>query len=128
LITLRNTIANRGRRAGWVTYVDDPEEVDQPTPRPDLVERDLVAQAFAGLPPRWRAVLWQTEVEGHGLASVAEQSGITANAIATVASRARERLRQSYLQAHVGEAAERGCRAVADRLGAWVRGGLSRRG
>jgi hypothetical protein len=31
----------------------------------------MVARAFVRLPVRWRAVLWQLEVEGNALAAVA---------------------------------------------------------
>jgi predicted anti-sigma-YlaC factor YlaD len=44
-----------------------------------------------------------------------------------LAYRAREGLRQAYLQAHLGQAAAEHCRATVDRLGAWTRRGLSKR-
>jgi DNA-directed RNA polymerase specialized sigma24 family protein len=49
----------------------------------------VVGRAFDSLPPRWRAVLWQTEVEGRSPASLAAVSGMSANGVAQLASRAR---------------------------------------
>jgi RNA polymerase sigma factor (sigma-70 family) len=52
-------------------------------------ERRMLARAFARLPPRWRAVLWQTEVEERTPAELASASGMTANAVSQLAVRAR---------------------------------------
>lgn len=52
-------------------------------------ERRMTLRAFESLPPRWRAVLWQTEVEGRTPAELAQVSGMTPNAVAQLASRAR---------------------------------------
>ena len=65
-------------------------------------EARLVAQAFAHLPARWRAVLWQLEVEGKAPAAVAPMFGLSANGVSALAVRAREGLRQAYLQEHIG--------------------------
>lgn len=55
--------------------------------------------AFAALPERWQRVLWHTEVEGRGAAEVAPLLGLAPNAVAALAYRAREGLRQAYLRA-----------------------------
>ncbi|WP_344686054.1 sigma-70 family RNA polymerase sigma factor [Saccharopolyspora taberi] len=65
-------------------------------------EGELLAQAFHRLPARWREVLWRTEVEGHRPASIAGQFGLTPNATAVLAHRARRGLRAAYLQAAAG--------------------------
>jgi RNA polymerase sigma factor (sigma-70 family) len=52
-------------------------------------ERRMLARAFARLPARWRAVLWQTEVEERTPAELASASGMTANAVSQLAVRAR---------------------------------------
>ncbi len=62
-------------------------------------ERELLAQAFDMLPDRWRTVLWRTEVEGHRPASIADEFGLTPNATAVLAHRARRGLRAAYLEA-----------------------------
>ncbi|MFK4596714.1 sigma-70 family RNA polymerase sigma factor [Streptomyces pristinaespiralis] len=92
-------------------------------------ERSLAMQAFRSLPERWQAVLWHTTVEEESPSDVAPLFGLTANATAVLASRAREGLKQAYLQAHVSTALTTGgdCARYADRLGAYARGGLRMR-
>ncbi|MTD54985.1 sigma-70 family RNA polymerase sigma factor [Amycolatopsis pithecellobii] len=91
------------------------------------LERTMAAKAFARLPERWQAVLWHTEIEGQTPAEVAPLLGLTANGVSALAYRAREGLRQAYLQVHLAETSAERCRATADRLGAWTRDGLSKR-
>ncbi|UUI65635.1 sigma-70 family RNA polymerase sigma factor [Cellulomonas wangsupingiae] len=90
-------------------------------------ERSVVARAFRSLPERWREVLWHSEVEGLTPAQIAPIVGLTANSTAALAYRAREGLRQAYLQQHLQDPLDDGCRAVAGKLGAHVRGGLGAR-
>ncbi|KQR08555.1 sigma-70 family RNA polymerase sigma factor [Cellulomonas sp. Leaf334] len=90
-------------------------------------ERGVVARAFHSLPERWQAVLWHTEVEGLTPAEIAPILGLTANGTAALAYRAREGLRQAYLQQHLQDPLDDGCRTVAGKLGSYVRGGLGTR-
>ncbi|MGW1077125.1 sigma-70 family RNA polymerase sigma factor [Streptomyces sp. NPDC002537] len=92
-------------------------------------EQSLAVQAFRSLPERWQTVLWHTTVEEESLSKVAPLLGLTANATAVLAHRAREGLKQAYLQAHVSTALTSGgsCARYADRLGAYARGGLRTR-
>ena len=91
-------------------------------------EAALIVQAFEDLPERWRYVLWLTEVEGMAPRDAAEHLGISANNTAQLAHRARNRLRERYLTAHVDDAAlPSTCRFTTERLGAYVGGALSRR-
>ncbi|MFJ8001139.1 sigma-70 family RNA polymerase sigma factor [Streptomyces sp. NPDC096310] len=92
-------------------------------------EQSMAMQAFRSLPERWQAVLWHTTVEEESPSEIAPLFGLTANATAVLASRAREGLKQAYLQAHVSSAltAEGDCARYADRLGAYARGGLRMR-
>ncbi len=92
-------------------------------------EQSLAMQAFRSLPERWQAVLWHTTVEEESPSEVAPLFGLTANATAVLAGRAREGLKQAYLQAHVSSALTSGgdCARYADRLGAYARGGLRMR-
>lgn len=89
-------------------------------------ERTLAMRAFRSLPERWQAVLWHTTVEEESPSAIAPLFGLTANATAVLASRAREGLKQAYLQAHVNTsvATAGDCAQYADRLGAYARGGL----
>ncbi|MEV3989514.1 sigma-70 family RNA polymerase sigma factor [Streptomyces sp. NPDC049837] len=92
-------------------------------------EQSLAVRAFRSLPERWQAVLWHTTVEEESPSEVAPLFGLTANATAVLASRAREGLKQAYLQAHVSRSLTAGgdCARHADRLGAYARGGLRMR-
>ena len=92
-------------------------------------EQSMAMQAFRSLPERWQAVLWHTTVEEESPSEIAPLFGLTANATAVLASRAREGLKQAYLQAHVSQALTTGgdCAQYADRLGAYARGGLRMR-
>ncbi|MFI0943351.1 sigma-70 family RNA polymerase sigma factor [Streptomyces sp. NPDC021020] len=92
-------------------------------------EQSLAITAFRTLPERWQTVLWHTAVEEESPSDIAPLLGLTANATAVLAHRAREGLRQAYLQAHVSSALTRAgdCARYADRLGAHARGGLRMR-
>ncbi|MCH5677975.1 sigma-70 family RNA polymerase sigma factor, partial [Streptomyces gilvus] len=92
-------------------------------------DQSLAMRAFRSLPERWQAVLWHTEVEDESPSEVATLFGLDANGTRVLASRAREGLRQAYLQAHVSAAlvGDEECARYADRLGAYARGGLRTR-
>ncbi|MEQ1699784.1 MAG: sigma-70 family RNA polymerase sigma factor, partial [Ilumatobacteraceae bacterium] len=90
-------------------------------------EGAFAATAFASLPERWQLVLWHTEVEGRSVSEVAPLLGLAPNAVAALAYRAREGLRQAYLQAHLRDQNTADCRECAANLGAYVRDGLSAR-
>jgi RNA polymerase sigma factor (sigma-70 family) len=99
----------RGQRSQVPT-----DETDLPDPGGPLVdiaveslERSLVARAFRSLPERWSAVLWHTEVEQAKPAEVATLLGLTPNGVAALSYRAREGLRQAYLQLHLSARAKR---------------------
>ncbi|MBA0124119.1 sigma-70 family RNA polymerase sigma factor [Haloechinothrix sp. YIM 98757] len=92
-------------------------------------ERSLITRAFSSLPARWRAVLWQTEVEGEQPAVIAPNFGLNANATAALARRARQGLRAAYLQAHLSEnergQLSAGCGDVLDKLGGYTAGSVT---
>lgn len=135
LTTLRNTAYDKTRRDRKLQLADDVSEVASAEmvsiPFQDTavsgLERSLAAKAFATLPERWQAVLWHTEIEGQSPAEIAPILGLTANGVSALAYRAREGLRQAYLQVHLAESTAVRCKATVDRLGAWTRGGLSKR-
>ncbi|GGS89180.1 sigma-70 family RNA polymerase sigma factor [Streptomyces chromofuscus] len=92
-------------------------------------EQSLAMRAFRSLPERWQAVLWHTEVEDESPSEVATLFGLDANGTRVLASRAREGLRQAYLQAHVSAAltSDEECARYADQLGTYARGRLRTR-
>ena len=92
-------------------------------------EQSMAMRAFRSLPERWQAVLWHTEVEDESPSEVATLFGLDANGTRVLASRAREGLKQAYLQAHVSVTLtmDEECARYADRLGAYARGGLRTR-
>ncbi len=131
LTTLRNTFYDRTRRNRKVELTDDMTRHDHgevfEDPAVASQERRYAARAFHRLPERWQVVLWHTEVEGESAADIAPLLGLTPNGVSALAYRARERLRQMYLQEHIGQSPQESCRWTADRLGARVRGGLANR-
>jgi len=88
-------------------------------------DSQLVAQAFRGLPARWQSVLWLTEVEGVPAREAADVLGLSANNVSQLAVRARARLRERYLQAHVRNHAQPRCLRTVDHLGAYLAGTLT---
>jgi RNA polymerase sigma factor (sigma-70 family) len=131
LTAVRRAAYDRHRAERRQVVTDEMEAFDRGVPFADPavadLERTMIARAFSALPERWQAVLWHTEIEGARPAEVATLLGLTANGVAALAYRAREGLRQAYLQMHLSGAARDECRPVAAKLGAYVRGGLARR-
>lgn len=131
LTTVRNLFRDRTRQQRRVNLTADLSRHDAGVPFVDTavegLERALVARAFARLPERWQVVLWHTEVEGESPATVAPILELTPNGVSVLAYRARERLRQNYLQEHAGSSSAVACQATIERLGAYVRSGLSPR-
>lgn len=86
-------------------------------------EQSMAMQAFRSLPERWQAVLWHTEVEDESPSEVAMLFGLDANGTRVLASRAREGLKQAYLQAHVSATLtnDEECAGYADQLGTYAR-------
>jgi RNA polymerase sigma factor (sigma-70 family) len=84
----------------------------------------LVSDAFAKLPERWRSVLWLSEVEDMKPRDIAPIVGLSPNATAQLAVRARRGLREQYLQEHVASTGDRNCSRAVARMGAYVDGGL----
>ncbi|MBQ6642660.1 MAG: sigma-70 family RNA polymerase sigma factor, partial [Saccharopolyspora sp.] len=139
LTSLRHVAYDRTRRERKLQLADDVAEVsgaDLSVPFNDTavagLERSLAARAFTQLPERWQTVLWHIEIEGQTPAQVGPILGLTPNGVSALAYRAREGLRQAYLQVHLSsldpeQPGLQACRAAVGRLGAWTRGGLSRR-
>src|SRR6266699_5920033 len=131
LTSVRRVAYDHVRELRTQIPTDDDELADRAEPIDDpaeaSLERNLVARAFDSLPERWAAVLWLTEVEDARPAEVALLLGISANSLAALRYRAREGLRQAYLQMHLSDRAREECLPFAGKLGGYVRGALSRR-
>ena len=125
--TVRNTAASWGR-ARRETNLETLESFEDPATTEsatlDALDRSTTAQAFRSLPTRWQEVLWYSEVEGMQPQQIAPLIGMSANATAALAYRAREGLRQAWIQAHLRNAEEPECRWTIDRLGGYTRGKL----
>jgi RNA polymerase sigma factor (sigma-70 family) len=127
---VRNAWYDKARKDGRVDVPGDvPEDINLALLNvpPDSEDARMVAAAFASLPERWQMVLWHTEVEGRPAAEVGPLLGLAPNAVAALAYRAREGLRQAYLQAHLQLPPPDACRDTITKLGAYVRDGLSAR-
>lgn len=126
--TIRNTAASWGR-ARRETNLDTLESFEDPATSEsaalDALDRSTTAQAFRSLPTRWQEVLWYSEVEGMAPQQVAPLIGMSANATAALAYRAREGLRQAWIRAHLRNPEnDPECRWTIDRLGGYTRGRL----
>jgi RNA polymerase sigma factor (sigma-70 family) len=119
----------RGQRKQVPTEEADLPDPGEPFSDPVIadLDRTIVARAFTSLPERWSAVLWHTEVEESKPAEVAEVLGISANGVSALSYRAREGLKQAYLQLHLSDHTDANCKPIATKLGGYVRGRLSRR-
>lgn len=127
LTTVRNT-AIGFLRAQQKAVPAEAEVIDRPHhDGDDLVRADddhRVRRAFAGLPARWRRVLWYVDVHELPPAQVGPLLGVSPNAVSSLARRARERLRREYLQAHQDRVAP-GCEDYAPHLARYVDGTLA---
>ncbi|GAA2902011.1 hypothetical protein GCM10020220_109240 [Nonomuraea rubra] len=121
LTVVRRTVYDRSRVESRQVTTGEIELYDPGVPfvDPALVglEKSLIARAYLSLPERWRAVLWHTEVERARPADVAPLLGLSANGVAALAYRAREGLRQAYLQMHLGSPPQHDCRPVLGQAG-----------
>ena len=131
LTAVRRLRVDRLRATSRLQTTDDIEMFDPGVPFRDTAvegfESAAAARAFASLPERWQLVLWHTEVEGQKPADVAPLLGMSANSVSALAYRAREGLRQAYLNEHAADLDDESCQWTRAHLGAYVRNGISRR-
>jgi len=131
LTAVRRLHVDRIRATARLHTTDDLTPFDPGVPFRDTAvegfESATAARAFASLPERWQLVLWHTEVEEQKPAEVAPLLGMTPNAVSALAYRAREGLRQAYLSMHASDVTDDACERTRAEIGAYVRGGLSRR-
>ena len=132
LTTIRRTSYDRTRREQRTGPTADEWILDQGVEDPDpslaAFEREAMSRAFESLPERWQTVLWHTEVEETPAEELSVILGVRPNALAALAYRAREGLRQAYVLAHVDidlREPGRDCRWTIDRLPKFIRRRLS---
>jgi len=129
---IRRLAAESGQARAREEDVDDWEPYAAATTLADQtdgsIESRLVATAFAALPERHQAVLWYLDVEGMTPAQVAPMFALSPNAVSALAVRARDGLRDAYVQAHVSESPVHAeCAPVRRLLGGYRRDNLSTR-
>jgi len=131
LTAVRRLHVDKIRAGSRLRPVDDLTPFDPGLPFHDTAvegfENAAAARAFASLPERWQMVLWHTEVEQQKPADIAPLLGMSANSVSALAYRAREGLRQAFLSQHATDPDDVDCAWARDHMGAYVRGGLSRR-
>ena len=107
----------------------DPAAVEDlprvPDPLADVEARNLIREAFDSLPERWQRVLWFTEVEARPANALVPDLSSAASAVAALAYRAREGLRQAYLAVHMSVAVAADCQPIVPKLPAYIREALS---
>jgi DNA-directed RNA polymerase specialized sigma24 family protein len=128
------TMIRRGALDAHRTPGDEHEAVDPSAvedlpyatdPLTTVEDRNVIREAYEALPERWQRALWFTEIEGRTPAALVPDLGSAAKAVAAMAYRAREGLRQAYLAVHVSVAVSPECQPVVSNLPAYVREALS---
>ena len=131
LTAVRRLRVDQIRSKSKLQTSDDMEMFDPGVPFRDTTiegfESGAAARAFASLPERWQLVLWHTEVEEQKPAEIAVLLGMSANSVSALAYRAREGLRQAFLNEHVADIEGETCRWTHDHIGPYIRNGLSKR-
>ncbi len=129
--SIRNTAAAWGRARRETAMdaldaVEDPASSDQATTA--ALDHSLTHRAFRSLPTRWQEVLWYSEIEQMKPAEIAPLLGMKATAVAQLTFRAREGLREAWIQAHLRSVADGSdCQWTIEHLGAYSRANIGRR-
>jgi RNA polymerase sigma factor (sigma-70 family) len=128
-VAIRNIAVTWARRERAVLPLGDMSDVRVDESPADAVlagiERRLALKAYRQLPPRWRSVLKKTVIEKQRASRICAAFEINATAAYALAYRARERLKQAYLQAHITHLPSEECRPFVEYFGAFVRGRLA---
>ncbi|MBY0687068.1 sigma-70 family RNA polymerase sigma factor [Microbacterium marinilacus] len=128
---IRNTAAGWGRARSETAIdeletIEDPETTDEATMA--ALDRSLTHNAFRSLPSRWQEVLWYTEIEQLTPAQIAPLLSMKPAAVSQLSFRAREGLREAWIQAHLNSLEDGSeCQWAIEHLGAHTRGNLGAR-
>jgi RNA polymerase sigma factor (sigma-70 family) len=132
--TVRNLAAGLGRARREIA--GDLDEIPQDAERSETAAADpeqrashvdLISRLLKELPERWAKALWYAEVEDLPMEAVGARIGASAGTTAVVLTRARERLRQAFLQSQSGAAADEACEPYWKQMPAIVRATASAR-
>ncbi|WGD38669.1 sigma-70 family RNA polymerase sigma factor [Lysinibacter sp. HNR] len=135
-VTIRNLAAEWVRSRREFTQADDRWVVELVAATPsqsDSIMHERALWSYQSLTERWQEILLYSEVEGLTISEIAIRMGMSANAVSQLVFRAREGLREAWIQAHVwGLSAytartQSECRWSMDRMGAYERNRLGHR-
>lgn len=130
LTAVRRIAYDRNRKARRTQAVGDESSLDTVAVDADRVleafESSTMVKAFKSLPERWQAVLWHVDIEGLKPAAAAPFIGLSPNGVSSLVIRAREGLRQAYLQSHISSSDDDSCYEYSSQLGKYARDGLKR--
>lgn len=122
---IRRLAVDRHRKSSREDHPADPAMLNElPTADDEIApvtDRQLIRAAFESLPERWQRVLWHSEIEGRPPAALTPALGSSPNAVAALAYRAGEGLRQAFLAAHLTASAPPSCRPYLPKLAAYIR-------
>jgi RNA polymerase sigma factor (sigma-70 family) len=110
--------------------VDALDTVDPVTPASaldDLGDARAAWAAWQSLPEESQVLLWHLLVEEETPATLAPLLGTTPNGVSSRAKRAKERLRQAFLDQHLASSPSEECRRARHLFSAYVRDGLAQR-
>ncbi len=129
--SIRHTAASWGRARTDTAVEDMDDVVDAASTEAETdaaIDRGLTHTAFRSLPTRWQEVLWYTEVEQMKPAQAAPLLGMKASAVAQLALRAREGLREAWITAHLKSLDDGSmCQWTIERLASYTRHSTSAR-
>ena len=132
--TVRNLAAGLGRAQREIArdaaeLPEDPERAETLAADPErrASHVDLISRLLKELPERWAKALWYAEVEDLPMEAVGERIGASAGTTAVVLTRARERLRQAFLQSQPGRPANEECEQYWKQMPTIVRSTASAR-
>ncbi|CUR54833.1 hypothetical protein NOCA2220024 [metagenome] len=118
LTAVRRLHVDHIRKDSRSVLVDDLERLDEDwvdTESPDrLLDASIMRQTFQSLPERAQTVLWYGTVEGASHSEIGRILGLKPNAVAALAFRARESLRQAYVATYLGSTPKPACAASCD--------------
>jgi RNA polymerase sigma factor (sigma-70 family) len=106
MVTVRTTAATlhvrRARGHAVRQRLALPEAVEDEHP---MLGDDRLTVAFRSLTPRWRQVIWWSEIEGMSPSEIGERLSLSPGAAAALSYRARRALREAYADASALEPA-----------------------